>query len=142
MKTSGFFTLFILLFTQCSKSDISKIDSNCTIFNESFLVGKWQLEKAEIKQNGVYVDVTSQLDACQRDDYSHFLANGTFSRVDAGVICSYQLIETGTWKIVNGKLSGNGQVDDVDTIINCNKIIREFTDKYSQKLKYTMIRIP
>jgi hypothetical protein len=133
----GIFTLF----TQCSKSDSTEPNANCTL-TESFVVGKWQFEKVEVKQNGVYVDYTSQIEPCQKDDYFLFNSNGTYSRVDAGLKCTSPIVENGTWKIINGKVVYSNGTQEVVTIISCTKAIREFTSINSEQLRYTMIKIP
>lgn len=135
--------VIILFFNACSKGDTTNtnaVNGTCTL-TTNYIVGKWQIEKVEIKQNGVYVDQTSLIEPCQKDDYYLFSSNGTYTRIDAGLACAFQNVENGTWSIINGQVYSDGIYQTV-TILNCNKSIREFTSKFAQQLRYTMNRLP
>ena len=131
---------YVFLFVTCSKSTIDSSSSSCSL-SPAFVLGKWQIEKAELKENGGYRDLTSSIEPCQKDDYFIFNSNGTITRVDAGNACSRPKVENGTWSFSNGKFYGNGR-EELVTLINCNKIIREFTSDQAQQLRYTMNRLP
>ncbi len=136
------FFLFIFL-NSCSKEDSANSQNTneaCTL-SAAYVPGKWQIEKLELKINGVFNDLTSQFELCDLDDYFLFRTNGTYSRVESGVVCSVTRTESGTWSFTNGKFFSNG-IEQIVTIINCNKCIREFTNQNSQTYRYTMNRIP
>jgi hypothetical protein len=142
-KYQIYLLVVILFFNACSKGGADNTNTpngKCTLSN-SYVVGKWQFEKVEIKQNGVYIDQTSLIEPCQKDDYFLFSSNGTYTRIDAGLACTFQNVENGTWSIINGQVYSNGIYHTV-TILNCNKSIREFTGKYGEQYRYTMNRLP
>jgi hypothetical protein len=137
--------LLLAFLNSCSKSNDSdrsgSSNSACNL-STAFVIGKWQIEKVEFKQSGAYENITSQIEPCQKDDYFLFNSNGTFSRVDVGITCNFTNVENGTWSYSNGKFYSNGQEQTV-TAIDCNKLIREFTDKNSQQqFRYTFNRLP
>jgi hypothetical protein len=136
--------LFILTIFSCTKGHDSTVNggngaSTC-ILSSSYCLGKWQFEKIEMKENGVFRDITSQFELCDRDDYFLFKSDGTYSRVEAGTVCNITRSETGTWSFVNGKLYSNG-IENIVSIISCNKCVREFTNSYAQTLRYTITRL-
>ncbi len=135
-----FLTIIFIPFSSCSKGDSSSsigVNSLCTL-SASYIPGKWQIEKLEIKENGVFRDITSQFELCDRDDYFLFKSDGTYSRVESGTVCSISHTETGSWSFVNGRFYSNG-TEEIVTIINCNKCVRELTN--SQTYRYTMNRL-
>lgn len=139
----GALLVLAMFLNSCSKGDSANpANSNgtCTL-SAAYVPGKWQIEKLELKSNGSFTDITSQFELCDRDDYFLFRSDGTYSRVEAGTVCSTNRAESGTWSFTNGKFSSNG-IEEVVTIINCNKCIREFTNQYSQTFRYTMNKIP
>jgi hypothetical protein len=126
--------------SSCKKStgDNNSGQNSCTI-SVTTGVGKWRIEKAEYQQGSVFVDLTSSIELCQKDDYWDFLPNKTFSRVDFGVRCSSPIIENGTWDVISGALVVNGVSREVLSF-DCLRL-KVLTVEQGITYRYTWIKI-
>ena len=106
--------VLLLLATSCQKEESS---TNCDKTVAS-IAGTYSIQKFEVRTNGVFLNVTSQLDPCQLDDKLSLNLNGTTTYVDLGVVCSPSGNSNGNWSISStGKMTidDNGGTADIST---------------------------
>lgn len=115
LKTTIGLLLSVIIFSSCKK------DSNCER-NMASIAGTYSLVKLEFGSGGIFADVTSELEACERDDRVTLNANGTSAYADLGTVCSPAGDETGTWSVSSsGRMtinSGGGILDLDDAEIS------------------------
>ncbi len=67
----------------------------------------WKIVKTEEKTgNGNWIDYTSALLACEKDDQTIFRTNATYENNQGAIKCSAtspQIISAGTWKFINNE---------------------------------------
>lgn len=137
MKKTIFTTaVLLLLFTSCKK-DKSTASGTCNK-TVADIAGTYAILKIEVGMNGVFVDITSQQDACAKDDKLTLNANGTSAYKDLGVVCSPSGDDSGTWSIdANGKMtihdnSGSNDISHADiTSYDCHTLVLTGTDASS-----------
>jgi hypothetical protein len=90
----------------------------------------WKLIKDEGKTgNGTWIDYTSTLSTCEKDDLTIYRTNATFEANQGVIKCSPnapQIISAGTWKfisnetqissLVNGLSISNTQIEDIELL--------------------------
>jgi len=115
--------LLMLLFSSCKKES-----ANCDK-NVASLSGTYSFVKIEIGTAGTFIDITSELEACELDDKLVLNANGTSSYLDQGTACSPAGNETGTWSVSStGKMTINNgssvELTDADiTSFDCSTLV-------------------
>jgi hypothetical protein len=114
--------VLLLLFTSCKK-DTSTASGTC---NKTV---------ADIAGTYAILDLTSQQDACEKDDRLTLNANGTSAYQDLGTVCSPSGDDSGTWSIdANGRMTikDNGGNDDISsadiTSFDCHTLVLTGTD--------------
>ncbi len=75
-----------------------KKETNCEKTMAS-IAGTYSLIKLEFGTGGTFMDVTGELDACERDDQVTLNENGTSSYSDLGTVCSPSGNDSGTWSL-------------------------------------------
>jgi hypothetical protein len=103
------FTTFCLLFlTNCSKDDDNDDTNQPPALTKEALAGNYKLTSVWVKTNLVptEVEVTDQLDACERDDIYNLKTDFTYIYTDAGTKCTPPGDGDGTWA-----LPGNDKID-------------------------------
>ena len=115
--------LLIVMFSACKK------DKNCDK-SMAAIAGTYSLVKAEIGTGGVFLDFTSQIDACEADDILVLNANGTSGYIDFATVCSTPGDATGTWSINAAgvmTINNSGSSLDVDnatiTSFDCSTLV-------------------
>lgn len=91
----------MLFLSSCNKDDDKKDPS---AINKENLAGSYTLAVVTGKVNGVEVDVTNNqsiLPACKKDDILTLKSDYTFVSTDAGVKCSPDGSDSGTWSLPN-----------------------------------------
>lgn len=101
------------LFTGCKKSS----SEDCEI-TEASIAGVYKLTAAKKIQGSTETDVLHLLyEDCELDDTNELKTDGTFVYTDAGVTCSTNNNETGTWSISGSTLilnSGTSTIESFD----------------------------
>ncbi len=117
------FAFAALTFIGCKK------ETNCEKTMSS-IAGTYSLIKLEIGSGGTFIDVTGELDACERDDRVTLSENGTSAYSDLGTVCSPTGDDTGTWSISSsGRMtisSGGGILELTDaeiTSFDCETLV-------------------
>ncbi|CAN5127618.1 hypothetical protein BH11BAC5_BH11BAC5_54760 [soil metagenome] len=125
--------VLLLLFTSCKK-DKSTASGTCNK-TVADIAGTYAILKIEVGMNGVFLDITSQQDACEKDDRLTLNANGTSAYQDLGTVCSPSGDDSGTWSIdANGRMTikDNGGNDDISsadiTSFDCHTLVLTGTD--------------
>jgi hypothetical protein len=117
-------SLFLLsiVFVGCKK------DSNPTepSTNPNEFVGTWKLSKVTVTLSGNNVDMTPEQAGTQMTIVAK--ADGTFTmttiKTDSTTGQSETTVQTGTWKIANGKIElkySDGTIDNLDFTLTGNK---------------------
>lgn len=113
------------LLTSCTKDDKP---ASCEV-SVAGIAGNYKFSKREAIVLGVATDATN-LDPCQKDDVYQLKADKTVVYQDAGTVCTYLGGGSGTWDVVNGKLtvthSGFGNDFTAGTVTNnCSSLVIE-----------------
>jgi Lipocalin-like domain len=115
-------------FASCKKKDDVKT-CDATVAG---ITGNYKITKVEAVAGGVTNDVTSTylFVACEKDDIYQLKADKTVTYQDAGTACSPSSAGTGTWDVVNGKLTIDHDGDGYSFIAagvknNCTNIVIE-----------------
>ena len=123
------FTLLAFLLSSCKKSSTN--NTACTLSGAA-LAGSWAFTSATYKRTPSSPSVDIYHDnnwfyACERDDYTTFNANGTYTYVDAGVQCTPVGTVNGTWTLTGNVLntSNANWVKAANPISNfdCNQMV-------------------
>lgn len=136
--------IIALAFTACKKDDD---DKSCAVTTTT-LAGTYYLESMVYRlPNGFEENVTANfVENCEMDDTYELEAGGTATYNDAGVECSVNGDETGTWALSGntvtltvGAFLGSGQVES----FNCKKLVVVSTNVQTSgdKLTYTLIKL-
>ena len=119
--------ILLLILSSCQKENST--DTNCDK-TVAKIAGIYSVQKLEVGVNGVFVDITSQLDACEIDDKLTLKSDGTTIYQDLGTVCSPSGNATGTWSISStGKMTiqdngGSGDIDTADiTSFDCSTLV-------------------
>jgi hypothetical protein len=105
-------TIFCLVLTSCSKDD-SAASANLKM---TLISLKWKLGKLVVAGT----DLTSTVDACERDNYLKFSSDGKYNLHADGVKCDSneaEILETGDWSLSSDQktFTLNGQSQTVVT---------------------------
>ncbi|MEO6613643.1 MAG: lipocalin family protein [Chitinophagaceae bacterium] len=129
-------TLFI---TACKKDDVCNI-------NAASISGAYKITAVTYKANSSSAEIdyfnTLFPDPCDRDNVYTFQTNGTYQIKDAGVICSPNGDDNGTWSFV----SENSLTIDGDPVIlekfDCKTLVVVNTDIQTagDRLKLTLTK--
>jgi Lipocalin-like domain len=115
----------VALMASCKKSDSTP---SCEV-SVAGITGNYKVSKIELVAAGTASDITTQsLDVCERDDVYQLKADKTVVYQDAGTTCGSG--GTGTWDVVNGKLtishSGTGNdIAGASVTNNCSGLVVE-----------------
>jgi hypothetical protein len=130
----------VVLLASCKKD---KDAANCEV-SVAGIAGSYKISKVEAIIIGTSQDITStSVEACKRDDVYVLKADKTVSYQDAGTVCSLNGTGTGTWDIVNGKLTLNANGTDFDGAAvsnNCSGIVVEETVGNGSSLRTTFAK--
>jgi lipocalin-like protein len=128
MKAIIIFPAILLLILSSCKKD-KDTDTNCDK-TVAGIAGIYSVQKLELGVGGTFIDITSQLDACEIDDKINLKADGTTLYQDLGTACSPSGNSSGTWSISSsGKMSihdngGSGDIDTADiTSFDCSTLV-------------------
>jgi hypothetical protein len=67
--------------------------------NVASIAGTYSFVKYEGETNGVFKDLTSEVRACELDDYLTLNKDGSYVSQDAGIVCSSPGNYKGTWSL-------------------------------------------
>ena len=115
--------LLALVSSGCKKSD-----ANCdrTMAN---IAGTYHLTSLKYKSSSsaIEVEIYSMQDACSKDDFIVFSANGQYAYNDAGVSCNPNDSYSSTWSLSGNNITVDG---DLATIVSfdCKTLVVTTTD--------------
>jgi hypothetical protein len=134
--------LTVLFFTACEKDDDTP---SCTT-NTASIAGPYKITAVTYKASAssAEMDYFNMLfpDACERDDVYTFQTNSTYQIKDAGVVCTPNGDDNGTWSFV----SANSMIIDGDQVtlesFDCKTLVLVNTDTQTpgDKLKLTLTK--
>lgn len=111
------------LFTACKKNS----NEDCEI-TEASIAGVYKLTAAKKIQGSTETDVLHILyEDCELDDTNELKTNGTFIYTDAGVSCSPNNSETGTWSISGSTLILNSGFSTIESF-DCKHLVVTYLD--------------
>ncbi len=85
----------VVLATACKKDE----DEPIAITKEN-IAGAYKLGTIKYKiGSSPEIDITNQVDACEKDDIQTFLVNNTYNYTDAGTQCSPNGDDSGVWSL-------------------------------------------
>ncbi len=127
----------------CLKKGTTEVTCEVSVFS---VAGNYKITKIENISGGSVTDVTdTYLSACQKDNVFQLMGNKTAIYQDAGTVCSPAADGTGTWDIVDGKLtvttSGTG-LDITNALVfnSCSYIVLEESNR-GASIRVTLVRI-
>ncbi|MEO6720613.1 MAG: lipocalin family protein [Ferruginibacter sp.] len=127
--------ILLLILSSCKKDKDTPTNCDKTV---AAIAGIYSVQKLEVGVGGVFIDVTSQLDACEKDDKLTLKADGTTLYQDLGIVCSPSGNASGTWSISsNGKMTihdngGSGDIDTAEiTSFDCTTLVLTGSDSNS-----------
>lgn len=140
MKKIIFLTIITsLLITACKK------DPTCTT-NAASIAGAYKITAVTYKASASSAEIdyfnTLFSDPCDRDNVYTFQTNGTYQIKDAGIVCSPNGDDNGTWSFV----SANSMTIDGDPLIlesfDCKTLVLVNTDIQTagDRLKLTLTK--
>lgn len=108
MKTNLFLAmLFVTILSIISCKKDSETPAVVKAKTELLTQAIWKIVKTEEKTgNGIWIDYTSALLACEKDDQTIFRTNATYENNQGAIKCSAtspQIISAGTWKFINNE---------------------------------------
>lgn len=131
MKKLFSIILMTAILSSCKKDSG---DDNCTLSTKA-LAGKYRTTSVKYKQTASFPEVDYYpvlfADACDRDDYITYNADGTYTITDAGSVCFPNNNSSGTWS-----LSGNTFTQDspsnTSTVerFDCNSFTTKHTNVF------------
>ena len=129
MKTPLLITVVCLcLLSSCKKDAATSNTCAKTVAN---IAGTYSPVKNEISMmNAPFMDITSQWQACERDDKVTLNANLTYAYQDLGTSCTPSGKSMGTWRIsADGKftINDNGSAENITnadiTSFDCSTLV-------------------
>jgi hypothetical protein len=80
-------------------------------------------------------------DSCERDDILTFTANGSWTKADAGIVCSIPGNDAGNWSLSGNAINLNGRPVAIESF-DCKKLILVNNDvmQPGDKLKIILAR--
>lgn len=129
MKKLLFSMLAFSSLLACKKDDGN--NDGCAL-SSAALAGKYKTTSVKYKQSSAFpeVDYYNVLlsDACDRDDYITFNADGTYVVTDAGVVCFPNNNTSGTWSL-SGNILTQDSPSNTSTVENFS--CTSFTTKHT-----------
>lgn len=119
-KVITFSVIIAVAFSSCKK------ESNKTCGKTiSEIAGSYSLVKIETGTGGVFMDVTGELDECERSTRLTLNTNGTINIQESAAGCGEDQI--GEWNIVDGKLittvSGGSSTESDIVSFDCSTLV-------------------
>lgn len=140
MKKTTLIILAAIVLFACKKET-----NDCEITTTS-IAGSYKITAVTYKANAgaSEIDYFNTLfpDACERDDIYTFNASNTYLIKDAGIVCSPNGDDDGTWSLTNPTaMIINGDAINLESF-DCNKLIIVNTDTQvlGDRLKLTLTR--
>ena len=95
--------LLAFAFVSCKKDK----DPVCEL-NQAGLVGAYKITAVKYKASVSAPEVDRPLDACEKDDFTTLNADNTYIYSDAGIVCSPNGDDNGTWGISSNTIYFDG----------------------------------
>ena len=120
-----FLAMGAFAFSSCKKNK----DKNCSL-TEANLLGNYKVVSAKYKASASSpeTDYTDQyLTACEKDDITTFKSDHTYTYTDAGVSCSPNEDNSGTWALSGTAITVDGEQATMDSF-TCSGFTVSATD--------------
>lgn len=89
------------------------------------IAGTYKLSAVEYKRNAASapIDYLPFMDACEKDDLLQLKNDGTYTYTDAGLTCSPNGSDNGSWSVTGNKITSDGIIGGTIQSYDCKTLV-------------------